>query len=102
MGEGFGHIDPQPCNVLGRQQTGRINYALAAGGRINLGGVRGRHACEARYHRDGNEEHNEPEKEEDRIGQLVALSFNPTEDTAYGLQVSEALRRVVIQNRLRL
>jgi len=41
VGEGFGHVDPQPRNVLGRQQARCINDALAAGGGINLGGVRG-------------------------------------------------------------
>ena len=100
VGEGFGHVDPQPRNVLGRQQTGGINDALAAGGGINLGGMRCRYACEARNYRDNDEKQNEPKKEKDRIGQLVALSFNPAEHTADGLCVSKALRSVGIQKPL--
>ena len=93
--EGPGHVDPQPSNVLGRQQTGRINDALAAGGGINLSGMRRRYTGQARDYRDDNEKQNEPKKEKDRIGQLVALSFNPAEHSADGLRVVMALRSLV-------
>ena len=88
VGKGFGHVDPQPRNVLGRQQTGCINDALPAGGVINLCGVHGRDACETRDDRDDDEKQNEPKKEKDRIGQLIALSLNPAEHAADGLSVS--------------
>ncbi len=79
--ECLGHLDPEPRDVLRAQEALRRDDSGRACIGINLRRVRGRQAQKASGNRDDDQYRDQPEEEEHRIGQLVAASLDPSQNT---------------------
>ncbi len=74
------HFDPQPANILRRDQADRGNDAGRTGGLVDLGGMKGRPARQRGDDGDHDQCQYQPEEQEHGVRQAIAGPLDPAKD----------------------